>query len=145
MHRAGHNWRDLAHAQDKNTNGGTSLVVQWMWIYLPMQETQVWSWSGKIPHALEQLSLYSTDTAARRPLLFYLWVKKKILYIESERIWKTLVTVGNPLKEEMLRAWERGLIHILHFIAYLLCILIVCIFVIWGNSVILIHVHAFLF
>ena len=27
---------------------------------------------------------------------------------------------GSPLKEEMLRAWERGLIHILHFITYLL-------------------------
>jgi len=43
---------------------------------------------------LEQLSLYTTDTAARRPLLFCLWVKERILDIESERIWKTLVTVA---------------------------------------------------
>lgn len=52
---------------------------------------------------------------------------------------------GCTLKEEMLRAWERGQIYILHFIAYPLYTLIFCIFVILGNSVILIHVHAFLF
>ena len=34
--------------------GGTSLVVQWLRICLPMQGT--WPWSGKIPHAAEQLS-----------------------------------------------------------------------------------------
>ena len=33
---------------------GTSLVVQWLWIYLPIQETQVWSLAGKLrfPHAV---------------------------------------------------------------------------------------------
>ena len=35
---------------------GTSLVVQWLRIHLPMQETSFNPWSRKIPHAMEQLS-----------------------------------------------------------------------------------------
>ena len=55
---------------------GASLVVQWLRICLPMQGTWVWAlvredptqpWSGKIPHASEQLSLYATTTEARVP------------------------------------------------------------------------------
>ena len=88
-------WRDIP--------GGT-----WMWLYLPTQETQVWFWSGKIPHALEQLSLYATDTAARKPLIFHLWVKKTILCIESERIWRTLVTVGTPSKGSDAKGLGKG-------------------------------------
>ena len=44
----------------------TSLVVQWLKICLPMQETWVHPRSGKIPHAVEQLSLCTT-TAAQMP------------------------------------------------------------------------------
>ena len=41
---------------------GTSLVVQWLRILLPMQGTQFEPWSRKIPHAVEQLSLCATTT-----------------------------------------------------------------------------------
>ena len=40
----------------------------------------------KIPCVSEQLSLYSTDAAARRPLICYLWVKKERFCIESGRV-----------------------------------------------------------
>ena len=39
-----------------------SLVVQWLRVHLPMQETWFNPWSGKIPHAVEQLSLCTTST-----------------------------------------------------------------------------------
>ena len=39
----------------KNCNLRTFLVVQWKRILLPMQRTWLNSWSGKIPHAMEQL------------------------------------------------------------------------------------------
>ena len=35
---------------------GASLLALWERIYLPIQETQVSPWSGKTPHAKEQLS-----------------------------------------------------------------------------------------
>ena len=41
---------------------GTSLVAQWLRIRLPMQGMGVRAWSGKIPHAAEQLSLCATTT-----------------------------------------------------------------------------------
>ena len=41
---------------------GTSLVALWLRICLPVQGTQVDPWSGKIPHAAEQLSLCATTT-----------------------------------------------------------------------------------
>ena len=41
---------------------GASLVVQWLRIGLPMQGSRVDRWSGKIPCALEQLSLWATTT-----------------------------------------------------------------------------------
>ena len=37
-------------------------MVQWIRIHLPMQGTWVDSWSGKIPHATEQLSQYTVTT-----------------------------------------------------------------------------------
>ena len=41
----------------------TSLVAQWLRICLPMLGTRVREpWSGKIPHAVEQLSPCSTTT-----------------------------------------------------------------------------------
>ena len=39
-----------------------SLVVQWLRIHLPMQGHGFEPWSGKIPHATEQLSLCTTIT-----------------------------------------------------------------------------------
>ena len=36
---------------------GTSLVAQWLRIHLPMKGPVFDPWSGKIPHAAEQLSL----------------------------------------------------------------------------------------
>ena len=39
-----------------NDSPGTSLVVHWLRIHLPRQGTQFDPWSGKIPHALGQLS-----------------------------------------------------------------------------------------
>ena len=41
---------------------GTSLVAQWLRVYLPMKGTRVQTWSGKIPHAVEQLSPCATTT-----------------------------------------------------------------------------------
>ena len=41
---------------------GTSLVVQWLGVRLSMQGTQFDPWSGKIPHAAEQLSPCATTT-----------------------------------------------------------------------------------
>ena len=40
----------------------TSLVAQWLRICLPMQRTRFDPWSGKIPHASEQLSPCATAT-----------------------------------------------------------------------------------
>ena len=39
-----------------------SLGVQWLRVHLPMQETWFNPWSGKIPHAVEHLSLCTTST-----------------------------------------------------------------------------------
>ena len=41
---------------------GISLVAQRVRICLPMQETCVDPWSGKIPHAVEKLNLWVTTT-----------------------------------------------------------------------------------
>ena len=41
---------------------GAFLGVQWYRIRLPIQETRVSPWSGKIPHVMEQLSLWATTT-----------------------------------------------------------------------------------
>ena len=41
----------------KQAKIGTSMVVQWLRICLPVQGTLVNPWSGKIPHAAGQLSL----------------------------------------------------------------------------------------
>ena len=41
---------------------GTSLVAQWLRIRLPMQGTRFEPWSGKVPHATEQLSPCATTT-----------------------------------------------------------------------------------
>ena len=46
----------------KNMKKGASLVVQWLRIRLPMQGTVFEPWSGKIPHAAEQLSPCATTT-----------------------------------------------------------------------------------
>ena len=46
---------------------GTSLVAQWLRIRLPMQGHGFQPWSGKIPHAAEQLSPCATTTEACVP------------------------------------------------------------------------------
>ena len=48
-----------------------SLVAQWLRICLPMQGTRVRAWSGKIPHAAEQLGPCATATepACLEPVL----------------------------------------------------------------------------
>ena len=43
-----------------------SLVVQWLRICLPMQGTRFKPWSGKIPHAVEQLGPWATITEPAR-------------------------------------------------------------------------------
>ena len=47
---------------DNYKNYRTSLVVQWVRICLPVQDTQVQSLDWEYPRALEQLSLCSTTT-----------------------------------------------------------------------------------
>ena len=47
----------------------TSLVVQWLRVCLPMQGTRFKPWSGKIPHAAEQLKPCATTT---EPVLYSL-------------------------------------------------------------------------
>ena len=44
-----------------------SLVVQWLRICLPRKGTWVNPWYRKIPHAVWQLSLYTTTTEALTP------------------------------------------------------------------------------
>ena len=46
---------------------GTSLVVWWLRIHLPMQRTWFDPWSRKIPHAMEQLSLQTATTEPHKP------------------------------------------------------------------------------
>ena len=46
----------------KYSTVGTSLVAQWLRIRLPMQGHGFEPWSGKIPHAAEQLSPCATTT-----------------------------------------------------------------------------------
>ena len=41
---------------------GTSLVAQWLGICLPSRRHRFNPWSGKIPHATEQLILCATTT-----------------------------------------------------------------------------------
>ena len=48
-----------------------SLVVQWLWIHLPVQWPGFDSWCRKMPHAMGQLSLCATTT---EPVLWSLWV-----------------------------------------------------------------------
>ena len=50
----------------RNKQGGTSLVVQWLRICLPMQGTRFDPWSGKIPPALGQLSMCATTPEPAR-------------------------------------------------------------------------------
>ena len=49
---------------DTPLSDGTSLEVHWLRIHLPMQGTGFDPWSGKTPHAVEQLSLCSTTAEA---------------------------------------------------------------------------------
>ena len=51
-------WKKLMHS----TDCWASLVAQWLRIRLPMQGHGFKSWSGKIPHATEQLSPCITTT-----------------------------------------------------------------------------------
>ena len=46
----------------QNLEPGPSLVAQWLRIHLQMQGHGFEPWSGKIPHAAEQLSLCITTT-----------------------------------------------------------------------------------
>ena len=49
--------------QKKRRKAGTALVAQWLRIRLPMQGIQGFEpWSGKIPHAAEQLSPCATTS-----------------------------------------------------------------------------------
>ena len=41
---------------------GASLVAQWLGVRLPVQGTRFKPWSGRIPHAAEQLGLGATTT-----------------------------------------------------------------------------------
>ena len=51
----------------KKKKSGTSLVTQWLRIYLPMQETQVRALVQEIRHAAKQLSPCAATTEARGP------------------------------------------------------------------------------
>ena len=54
-------WRREKLSSNRNFLG-TSLVVQWLRIHLPIQGTRVQALVRKIPHAAEQLSLCTTAT-----------------------------------------------------------------------------------
>ena len=52
------NWNQREQESLKSHgNCGSSLVVQWIWTFLPMQATRVWYLVWKIPHVARQLSL----------------------------------------------------------------------------------------
>ena len=70
--------------EDQKWQRGTSLVVQWLRIQLPMQGMQVLSipdWGNKIPHAMGQLSpcnatrkpLHSTRKTPHSQFFFFKW------------------------------------------------------------------------
>ena len=50
------------HKLYKKPKRGTSLVAQWLRIRLPMQGHGFEPWSGKIPHATDQLNPCATTT-----------------------------------------------------------------------------------
>ena len=54
--------RPLKWNNDRNSIMGASVVAQWLRICLPMQGHGFEPWSGKIPHAAEQLSPCATTT-----------------------------------------------------------------------------------
>ena len=68
---------------NKKSKQGTSLVVQWLRIHLPMQGTQVQSlvwedpWFGRIPHVTGQLSPWMTTTESFTPTAL-LWNEKPV-------------------------------------------------------------------
>ena len=47
---------------EQKCNSVASLMAQWLRIHLPMQRARFEPWSGKIPHAAEQLSPRATTT-----------------------------------------------------------------------------------
>ena len=59
-----------AEEQKKKENGGTSLVVQWLGVHLPMRETRVPALARGLPHAKERLSPCAT---AAGPALWSPW------------------------------------------------------------------------
>ena len=59
--------RQLPLSVIKRNTFGTSLVVQWLRIHLPVQGMGFNPWFWKIPHATEQLSLSATTSEARAP------------------------------------------------------------------------------
>ena len=52
----------IGRLSQRKTHLGAPLVAQWLRIRLPMQTTRVRCLMGKIPHAAEQLSPYTTTT-----------------------------------------------------------------------------------
>ena len=56
----------LDTVQVLNLSKGASLVAQWLRICLPMQGHGFEPWSGKIPHAVEQLGPWATTTEPAR-------------------------------------------------------------------------------
>ena len=64
LYRARHNWNDLVctHRSKciKNGEKGIAPAALWQRIHLAVQGHRFDSWSGRIPHALEQLSPCTT-------------------------------------------------------------------------------------
>ena len=48
-------FKTFFYKMNKKTESRASLVAQWLGVCLTMQGTRVRAWSGKIPHAAEQL------------------------------------------------------------------------------------------
>ena len=79
-----------------------SLVAQWLRICLPMQGTRFEPWSGKIPHAAEQLGPWATITESARlePVLRNKRGRDSERPAHRDEEWPPLATAGESPRTE---------------------------------------------
>ena len=81
---------------------GASLVAQWLRICLPMQGHGFEPWSGKIPHAAEQLGPWATTTEPARldPVLLNKRGHDSERPAHCDEEWPPLATTGESPRTE---------------------------------------------
>ena len=86
---------------------GASLVVQWSKIHLAMQRTLVWSWSRKIPHAVEQRSPCTASIEPTCPRACALQPEAQCTVMKYQNSKKKKIN----LKEKRCTSQKRGGCH----------------------------------